>query len=303
MKKNILIILVLILHFQSILSDDFIYTKLKGKVKTITVYSHKFKFGEIDKSSKVPTYSYKFNIKGYITESFTYFVNGSFHKSTYNYNDRNKIIEVINLENLTIYEKIKRKYDNNSNLIEETYYGLDGNAYMKNKYQYDKNNMLIVFETSTISDKTNMYNKWKKDTLVYENIYDNLNRLIRKDYYNIIGIFRDEIFDYDKDNKILFGPANLCDSKNLNDHNIKYTYKDNKLIEEIELNLDNTISGKKTIEYQNDIRFEIYYSYENDKYIRQTITKYDKNDNISEFTQYDNSEEPTYFQEWIYTYY
>ena len=183
MKKLVLLLLIPLVFGCDIVKkledkkNDLDDLNLNGKVKSLkeTTYSALDKFGEPAEVFFKSQKEYFFNKEGFYTEIKHYNEDGGLTNNwEYNYDDGNKIEEIIYYKYGKFMGKNKYKYDDKGYKIEKRIYSADGQLEIFVKVKYDKNGNRIklnrYLENGELRDKLK-YN-YKDGKLIEEIGYD-----------------------------------------------------------------------------------------------------------------------------------
>jgi hypothetical protein len=214
MKKNTKTLLCLFLIFISLISCENkrrkrigeVGSELQGKVKSVleTIYTPTESFGEVKKDSLISSTHSFYNENGQLTETKYLSEDWEGDKVIFLYDQSNLNHESNWIKaNGSLFMKIKRKFDNKGNTIEEEFFSDNGELQSKNIFKYDEKGNRIE-ESSFLRDgKLNQKSTSK---------FDDDNKPIEQRDYTSSGVhFGTITFKYNDKN--LLTEKRICDYK------------------------------------------------------------------------------------------
>lgn len=273
MKNIVLTIITLFSVFASAQNqkNDWQKVNLYGKVKSVREISYQAveKEGTLEKGAICAfgcgNILFSYDKKGASTEKNYYNADGSLdRKIIYEYDKKgNKIAENVYNSEEKLLSKKQYQYDDKGNKTKELHYNEKGDLEIKEEYQYDKKNNLIE------------YKEFLGDELISKNMYsydEKGNKIekhsMEKDFFSDKKDIKKYIFKYDKKRRLI-------------EENI-YTNRG-------ELAMTRTFQYEKNSKRVEEIR----YNYNIGNIYDRTIYQYDKNDNLTEKSNYDDKGELT----------
>lgn len=204
-----------------------------GKEKSRYIYEYD------SQGNMVANHSYRYGVKQY-TYTYEYDVNGRMIKHTYDG------FSAISSHTWGSYE-----YDTNGNKIrEQWYYVGEEDAYYSCKYEYDDNNQLTFYSFE--------YGDGSKGSHIYENTYDEQNRMIKQVTTHFTDAVETVVYEYDSEGNCSYKKKYLDDSLVTEYH---YQYDDDRNVtrETYKYRIN---GNSKFMEYVTEYTYEYVITYQ-----------------------------------------